>query len=86
MLSWKEKEFRLAPCSIVSRSHEKMNQEMGLESKFVYVNTKEFGSAEAEEGTRSNGKNDNLGGSSSTKPEGGLIQKLSRSDLCSVPV
>ena len=56
---------------------EKMNQEMGPERKFVYVNTKEFGSAEAEEGTRSNGKNDDLGGSSSTKPEGGLIQKLS---------
>ncbi|AQK54323.1 hypothetical protein ZEAMMB73_Zm00001d051488 [Zea mays] len=61
----------------LKRMVEKMNQEMGLESKFVYVNTKEFGSAEAEEGTRSNGKNDDLGGSSSTKPEGGLIQKLS---------
>ncbi|ONM30527.1 hypothetical protein ZEAMMB73_Zm00001d040087 [Zea mays] len=61
----------------LKRMVEKMNQEMGPESKFVYVNTKEFGSAEAEEGTRSNGKNDDLGGSSSTKPEGGLIQKLS---------
>jgi len=40
----------------LKRMVEKMNQEMGPESKFVYVNTKEFGSAEAEEGTRSNGK------------------------------
>jgi hypothetical protein len=40
----------------LKRMVEKMNQEMGPESKFVY---------------------DDLGGSSSTKPEGGLIQKLS---------
>jgi hypothetical protein len=58
----------------LKRIIENMNQEMGPESKYVYVNTKDFGSSEAEEGTRNNGKNDDLGGSSSTKPEGGLFQ------------